>query len=316
MFKYLIGRLLSAIPTVITVIFITFTLNYVSPYDPMKRLLAANPLGNLENDPEALATLRHQYGLDRPFAVQFVDYVGKLMRGDMGISIFGQREVRRMITKTLPVSGQFGIAAAILTALVGIPLGAVAALKQNSWLDYTIVSSTLVLRTIPIYVLAPLTMILFVLVLKWFDVPRGWHGLFSKESILPLGLLILGPLPVIVRQTRNSVLEIFGQDYIRTAKAKGVKMRGIVARHILPNALIPVITTMGFITEGLIVGTVFLDSLFAIPGFGAVISGGISSFDYPVIMGAVLTSSLLVVATNLLVDMVYPFLDPRVRLGG
>lgn len=315
MLKYLIGRLLSAIPTVIAVMFITFTLNYISPYDPIKRLLADNPLGNLENDEEMIATLRHQYGLDRPFIVQFVDYVNKLAHGDMGYSIFGQREVRRMIIKTLPISAQLGVAAAILTALIGIPLGALAALKQNTWLDYLIVSTTLVLRTIPIYVLAPLLMILFVLVLKWFDVPRGWHGLFSKQSILPVALLTLGPLPVVVRQTRQSVLEVFSQDYIRTAKAKGLHIWAIIGRHILPNALIPVITTMGFITEGLIVGSVFLDSIFGIPGFGAVVSGGIGSFDYPVIMGVTLVSSLMVIATNVLVDLLYPFLDPRVRLG-
>ncbi|MBN1641053.1 MAG: ABC transporter permease [Anaerolineae bacterium] len=315
MAKYLLRRLASAIPTVIAVIFITFTLNYVSPYDPIKRLLAANPLGSLENDPEAVATLRHQYGLDRPFIVQFADYVGDLARGDMGYSIFGQREIKRMILKTLPISAQLGFAAAVLTALVGVPLGALAAVRQNTWLDYLIVSGTLVLRTIPIYVLAPLTMILFVLILGWFDVPRGWHGLFAKESILPIALLTLGPLPVVVRQTRQSILDIFGQDYIRTAKAKGLRMRMILFRHILPNTLIPVITTMGFITEGMIVGAVFLDSLFAIPGFGAVVSGGIGSFDYPVIMGVTLTSSLLVILTNLLVDMIYPFLDPRVRLG-
>ena len=315
MFKYLVNRLLSAIPTVLAVMFITFTLNYVSPYDPIKRLLAASPVAGAENDEVLIAQLRHQYGLDRPFAVQFVDYVGKLLRGDMGYWIFGQREVRRMIVKTLPISAQFGVAAAVLTALVGIPLGALAALKQNSWLDYLIVSGTLALRTIPIYVLAPLIMILFVLILGWIDVPRGWHGLFSKESLLPLGLLVLGPLPAVVRQTRQSVLDIFGQDYVRTAKSKGLRMQAIILRHILPNALIPVITTMGFVTQGLITGMVFLDSLFAIPGFGAVVSGGIGSFDYPVIMGVTLVSSLMIIATNVVVDMIYPFLDPRVRLG-
>ncbi len=127
-------------------------------------------------------------------------------------------------------------------------------------------------------------------------------------------MLTLAPLPIVVRQTRQSILDIFAQDYIRTAKSKGLRMRTIVVRHILPNALIPVITTMGFVTQGLIVGMVFLDSLFAIPGFGAVVSGGIGNFDYPVIMGVTLVSALMVIATNVLVDLIYPFLDPRVRL--
>jgi ABC-type dipeptide/oligopeptide/nickel transport system permease component len=295
--------------------FITFTLNYVSPYDPIKRLLAASGVAGAENDQELIDQLRHQHGLDQPFGIQFANYIGKLAQGDLGYSIFGQREIKRMILVTLPISGQMGLAAAVLTALIGIPLGALAALKQNSSLDYAIVSITLVLRTIPIYVLAPLTLILFVLILGWFEVPRGWHGLFAKESIMPLALLTLGPLPVVVRQTRASVLDVFSQDYIRTAKSKGLRMGRIIRKHILPNALIPVITTAGFIVQGLIVGSVFLDSLFAIPGFGAVISGGIGSFDYPVIMGTVLVSSMMVIVANFVVDILYPILDPRIRLG-
>ena len=314
MVKYLISRVLSAIPTVIAVMFITFTLNYVSPYDPIKRLLAASGVPGAENDEALIAQLRKQHGLDQPFGVQFANYVGELARGDLGYSIFGQREIKRMIAVTLPISGQMGLAAGVLTALIGIPLGALAALKQNSALDYAIVSITLVLRSIPIYVLAPLTMILFVLILGWFKVPRGWHGLFSKESIMPLSLLTLGPLPVVVRQTRQSVLNVFSQDYIRTAKSKGLRMGRIISKHILPNALIPVITTAGFVVQGLIVGSVFLDSLFAIPGFGGVISGAIGSFDYPVIMGVTLVSSLLVIAANFVVDIMYPILDPRVRM--
>jgi ABC-type dipeptide/oligopeptide/nickel transport system permease component len=314
MAKYLIGRVLSAIPTIIAVMLITFTLSYFSPYDPIKRLLAASGVAGAESDEELIAQLRHQHGLDRPFAIQFLGYVAKYARGDMGYSIVGQREVRRMIFKTLPISAQMGFAAAFLTVLIGVPLGALAALKQNTWIDYLIVSGTLVLRNIPIYVLAPLLMILFVLVLGWFEVPRGWHGLFSKQSIMPLGLLTVGPLPVVIRQTRQAVLNVFSQDYVRTAKAKGLRMSAIIGRHILPNALIPVITTAGFIIQGLIVGATFLDSLFAIPGFGAVVSGGIGSFDYPVIMGVTLVGSLLVIVTNLLVDIIYPFLDPRVKM--
>jgi ABC-type dipeptide/oligopeptide/nickel transport system permease component len=144
-------------------------------------------------------------------------------------------------------------------------------------------------------------------------VPRGWDGLFHPKTILPIGILMLGPLPVVIRQTRAAVLEIFSQDYVRTAKMKGLAMWLIVVRHILRNALIPVVTTLGFIVEGLIVGSIFLDDIFAIPGFGAVAAAAFRGFDYPVIMGVTMVTSLMIILTNLLVDMVYPFLDPRIK---
>ncbi len=313
MLKYLLGRLGTAIPTLLAVMFITFTLIYISPFDPVRLLLATNEIANIDSE-ENIARIRGQYGLDQPFAVQFADYVRKLTRGDMGISIVGQRDVWVTIKRTLPISLQMGLAAALLTALIGIPLGAIAALKQNKATDYFIVSSTLVLRTIPVFVLAPLVLILLVLVLKVMNVPRGWHGLFSPKSIIPVLLLTLGPLPIIVRQTRQAVLEVFSQEYIRTAKAKGLATRMIVIRHVLRNALIPVITALGLVTEGLIVATVFLDDIFAIPGFGSVSAAAFRSFDYPVIMGVTIVGAILVIITNVLVELVYPLLDPRVKM--
>jgi ABC-type dipeptide/oligopeptide/nickel transport system permease component len=218
------------------------------------------------------------------------------------------------MVKTFPISLQLGLAGAVVTALVGIPLGALAALKQNSWIDYTIVGGTLVFRSLPVFVLAPLMLVLFVLVLDIMKVPRGWDGLFHSKTILPIFILMLGPLPVVVRQTRQAVLDIFAQDYVRTAKAKGLKMWVIIARHILRNALIPVVTTLGFVAEGLIVGAIFLDSIFAIPGFGGVSEAAFRGFDYPMLLGVTMVTSLTIILTNLLVDLIYPFLDPRIQL--
>ena len=313
MFKYLIGRIGTAVPTLLAVLLITFTLTYLSPFDPVRLLLLSNEISNLSSE-EMIARIRHQYGLDRPFGVQFIDYIWKLAQGDWGISIVGQRDIWTMIAHTLPISAQLGLAAAALTTVLGIPLGIVAALKQNNWLDYLIVSGTLVLYTLPVYVLAPLLLILFVLVLDVMNVPRGWHGLFSWQSIIPVCLLAFGPLAIIVRQTRQSVLEVLSQDYIRTAKAKGLSTVAIAWRHVMRNAMIPVVTALGLVTEGLIASTVFIDTIFAIPGFGSIAATAIGQLDYPVILGVTLVSSILVITTNILVDLVYPMLDPRVTL--
>lgn len=314
MVKYLLGRLATAIPTLLAVLFITFTLTYVSPYDPVRQMLANAPVQNMDTD-ENIARIKHQYGLDRPFLVQFWDYLVKLSQGYMGISINGQRDVGTMIAKTLPVSAQLGLAAAFLTAALGIPLGALAALRQNSWVDYLIISTTLIFRSLPVYVLAPLMLVLLVLVLHVMKVPRGWHGIFAWQAILPVFLMTLGPLPIVIRQTRQGVLEVLAQDYVRTARAKGLSTRAIIVRHVLRNALIPVITSFGFITEGLIVSTVFIDSIFAIPGYGSVAGSAFGSFDYPVILGVTLVGSTLVIGANVIVDLVYPLLDPRVTLS-
>ncbi|MFZ4658752.1 MAG: ABC transporter permease [Caldilineaceae bacterium] len=314
MLKYILTRLAIAIPTFLAVMLITFTLTAISPFDPVAMMLAEQPnLDTLQKD-EVVKRIRQQYGLDDSFLVQFTKYVQRVAQGDLGISINGQRDVLRTMVKTFPISLQLGLAGAVVTALVGIPLGALAALKQNSWIDYTIVGGTLVFRSLPVFVLAPLMLVLFVLVLDIMKVPRGWDGLFHSKTILPIFILMLGPLPVVVRQTRQAVLDIFAQDYVRTAKAKGLKMWVIIARHILRNALIPVVTTLGFVAEGLIVGAIFLDSIFAIPGFGGVSEAAFRGFDYPMLLGVTMVTSLTIILTNLLVDLIYPFLDPRIQL--
>ncbi|MBX3011022.1 MAG: ABC transporter permease [Caldilineaceae bacterium] len=316
MLKYTLGRLAIALPTFMAVLFLTFLLTTLSPFDPVTIMMQQyeGTLDSMQRT-EMVDRIRGQYGLDDPFIVQFTKYLQRLVQGDLGISINGQRDVLRMIVTTFPISFQMGLAGAVLTALVGIPLGALAALKQNTWVDYSIVGTSLVFRSLPVFVLAPLLLVLFVLILGVMRVPRGWDGLFETKTILPIIILMFGPLPVIIRQTRQAVLEIFSQDYVRTAKMKGLKLWLIIVRHILRNALIPVVTTLGFITEGLIVGSIFLDNIFAIPGFGAIVENSFRGFDYPVILGVTMVTSLLIIVTNLLVDLIYPFLDPRIKLG-
>lgn len=314
MLPYTLRRLAIAIPTFIAVLLITFTLTAVSPFDPVEMMLLQFETTDTMAKEDVIQRIRDQFGLDDPFLTQFSNWVSRLVRGDLGYSINGQRDVLRMIVVTFPISLQMGLAAALVTTLVGIPLGCLAALKQNTWIDYSIVGGTLVFRTVPVFVLAPLLLVLFVLVLGIMKVPRGWDGLFQSKTILPIFILSLAPLPVIVRQTRAAVLEIFSLDYVRTAKMKGLSLWIIVIRHILRNALIPVVTTLGFVTEGLIVGAIFLDSIFAIPGFGGVTESAFRTFDYPVIMGVTIVSAIMIILTNLFVDLIYPFLDPRITL--
>jgi len=312
MTTYVLRRLLHMIPTLLGVILITFTLGYYGPGDPLQYQLGEQ----IPPDPEQLARLRELYGLDRPFHEQLVDYIVGLTQGDLGtsISVQAKRPVRDMLGTGLSVSLQLGGAAAVLIFVIGVPLGMLAAYKHNSILDYTIVSFSAMLPTIPVFVLAPLLLILMVLQLKILPYSFGWEGLFDPRAILPLFILVVGPLLTIVRQTRSAVLEALPKDYVRTAKAKGLGNRQVMMRHILKNALAPVVTSMGFVVASLLTGSLFIESIFGIPGFGKLIYDGLRSFDYPLILGTTLVSSFIIMASNFVVDMIYPLLDPRVNL--
>ncbi|UCH27766.1 MAG: ABC transporter permease [Trueperaceae bacterium] len=313
MLQYFIKRIAQLVPTVLGVIFITFSLGYFGPGDPLKHQLGER----LPSDPAQLERLRKHYGLDRPFHVQFSSYIGKLARGDMGISIVVQskRPIRDMLGKALRTSVQLGGAAALIIFVLGIPLGILAAYRKNTWLDYVIVSLAALLPTVPPFVLAPLLLILFVLQLKLLPASFGWAGLFDSRAILPLIILVIGPMLIVVRQTRNSIIEALTQDYVRTARSKGVLEHKVLSRHVLKNAMIPVLTSMGFIISGLLTGSLFVESIFGIPGFGKLIYDGLRAYDYPLILGTTLVGTLIILASNLLVDLLYPFFDPRVQFG-
>jgi ABC-type dipeptide/oligopeptide/nickel transport system permease component len=310
MLSYLGRRMLVIIPTMVVVLFVVFVLCFYGPGDPIKlRFYMEYNTWDLTR----INIERHNFGLDRPLLVQFGDYLVKFARGDFGVD-FARNPIGPRLQVAIPVSIQLGLAAAVLVFLIGVPLGIVAALRSNTTTDYLIVGGTLVLRTIPVFVLAPLLMILFVLELKVLKVGWGWRGPFQVQSILPIILMALGPLAVVIRQTRAGILEVLSQDYVRTARAKGLTNRLIVLRHIMPNAMLPVITSFGLIVEGLVIGSVFLERVFAIPGFGNITTTAIQSRDFPTILACTMFSSLAIILSNLLVDVLYPFLDPRVTL--
>jgi ABC-type dipeptide/oligopeptide/nickel transport system permease component len=257
--------------------------------------------------------MRQEAGLDRPFFVQFGEYCWNLLHGDFGNSLVYKRSVNNMIRVALPVSVQMGLAATVITAIVGIPLGVMAAFYKNSWLDHSILGGALCFWAIPTFVAGPLLMIVLVIWLDVMDVPYGWDGLFSWKVIVPLIVLSFRPSAIVIRQARSSVLEILGEDFIRTAHAKGISSYLVITRHILRPTLTPVITQLGLIMAFLIQGTVLLEVVFGIPGMGRLVANSVVDSDYPVVLAVVLLGSFLVMAANLFVDIIYPILDPRAR---
>lgn len=309
MFVYTLRRLILAIPVLFAVLFITFTLGFYGPGDPLEIFYNEE----LVSDPEITERLRKLHGLDRPFWEQFLDYFAGLMQGDWGKSIKSGRDVWPAFAASMPISAQLGLACAVVLVVVGIPLGALAAVKQNTWVDYLVVFASMVVRSIPVFVLGPMLLIVLVLWLSIMNVPIGWKGLFNTNAILPVLLMAAGPLLVVVRQTRAGVIEVLSQNYIRTARAKGLLERLVVWRHVLKNALTPVFTTMGLIMSGLVTGAFFVELIFGIPGFAGL---GIEAFqarDYPVILGVTIIGAAIIIISNLLVDLGYGLLDPRIR---
>lgn len=311
MSTYIVRRLLALFPVFAGVLVITFTLGYFGPGDPLRFQHGEQ----LPPNPEQLAMLRAYYGLDQPFHVQFGRYVWKLLHGDMGVSLSGsQRSVSESVLAGLGVSAQLGVAAAAIILALGIPLGTWAALKQNTRTDHLIVGLASVLPTIPTFVLCPLALIIFVLQLKLIPYTHGWKGIFDSRAILPVAILCIGPLLGVVRNMRSSVLEVLGQEYIRTARAKGLPNSRVLYKHVIRNALTPVVTNTGFMIAGLLTGAFFVEQAFGVPGYGSAYIAALVRNDYPVILGITIIISLFVVTSNFTVDILYGIIDPRVRI--
>ena len=312
MIGYFISRIFRWTLGLFLVAFVSYAMMYYGAGDPIKRMFLDSEEGGIEVEEEVLAAFRAEHGLDKPFPEQFAAYVANVLQGDLGISIRERRSVGDMVAARLPISIQIGLAATILSLAVGLPLGVIASFRHNRFLDQFIVGSSVFVNAIPIFVTAPLMMLFFVVILDIMDVPFGWKGLFNTQVILPVVILALGPLPTIIRQTRAGMLEVFSEDYIRTARAKGLSQRLIVVRHMLRPVMIPVATSVGLILISLVNGALFIELIFNIPGFGKMTIQGVWTVDYPIIMATVLIGALIVMVGNMLIDLVYPFLDPRI----
>jgi len=296
------------------ILFFTYAMMFYGAGDPIKRMFLQSE-DTQSVDPQVMEALRAKYGLDEPFLVQFSTYVEHLLQGDWGRSIrlSVDRPVWDIVSFRLPISMQLGFAATAVAAAIGIPLGVFASLKHNRWLDRIIVSTVMFVTAVPSFVTAPMLLYFFVLVLGIMDVPYGWSGLANKNVILPVVVTALGPLPIIVRQTRAAMLEVMGQPYIRTARAKGLPNHAVVSRHMFRPVMIPVVTAIGLIMITLVNGALFVELIFNIPGFGLLTVEGIRTVDYPIIMAVAVVGTLIIFVSNFFVDLIYPILDPRVR---
>jgi len=314
MASFLFIRLLRWSVGLLLILFVTYGMMYYGAGDPIRMMFIQGE--DFDSDDEVvMLALRKKYGLDDPFLVQFGNYLNNLVRGDWGRSIRLQvdRPVLEIVQYRLPISMQLGFAATVIGAVAGIALGILAALYHNRWLDRLIVSGVLFINGIPTFVILPVLLLLLVLQLKVIDVPYGWNGLFHIDAALPVAVISIGILPIVVRQTRSAMLEVRSQLYVRTARAKGMTESRIILRHMLRPVLTPVVTTLGLIMIGLINGSLFVEYILSIPGFGLLTIEGIKKVDYPIIMSVAVVGTLIIFISNFLVDIIYPILDPRVR---
>lgn len=312
MIPYLLSRIFRWVTGLLLVAFVAYAMMFYGAGDPIKRMFMDEQGGSVALDEKMMEALRAKYGLDKPMTQQFTNYVVNFARGDLGISIREKRPVRDMVLFKLPISMQIGFAATLLSLLIGVPLGIVAALYHNRWVDQLIVSSGVFINAVPIFVTGPMLLLLFVVGLGIMKVPFGWEGITHPQVILPVVVLALGPLPTLIRQTRAAMLEVMGEDYVRTARAKGLPEKMVIVRHMLCPIMTPVVTSVGLILISLVNGAIFIELIFNIPGFGQMTVQGIQQVDYPIIMATVIIGALIVMVGNLLVDLVYPILDPRI----
>lgn len=305
MLKFIVKRLLWMIPVLLGVLLLIFTIDYFTPGDPVAATLGSN------YTPEQYALREAQLGLDKPFFVQFFVYAKNLVtKGSLGTSYYNGLPVAGEIWKRFPSTLLLGLIGVFITVALGIPLGVISATKQYSAADYSLTTLSMILAAMPNFWLAIMLVLLFAVNLRWLPVSglNSWKG-----WILPCLSLGLMPIASIVRMTRSSMLEEIRKDYVRTAKAKGISNRTVIQKHALKNALIPVITVIGFQLGMIMGGSVVIESIFAIPGLGSLMQTGINNRDYPVIMGCVLVLSACVCIMNLLVDVVYALVDPRIK---
>lgn len=314
MLRYFLLRLLFWVPSILLVLFGVYALAFFGAGDPIKLMFLRQP-GDVVYNPARVEAIREAAGLNRPFIEQFISYVGNALSGNFGNSLISGRPVLSMITAAAPVSIQLGVFAILITAIVAIPLGLVAGLNRNTRLDYFILGGALCVWAIPSYVAGPMLLVLMLVALPGIDVPYGWGGLWDVRVILPLMVLSLQPIALIVRQTRTAVIDIMDEDFVRTARAKGVSEFNVTLRHILRPVLTPVVTQLGLIMITMVNGAVFVELVFGLPGLGRLTIQSLQNSDYPAILAITLIASMLIMLSNLLVDVIYPLLDPRAAVG-
>jgi oligopeptide transport system permease protein len=322
MTKYIVRRILWFIPVLLGILLVTFLLSHAIPGGPFD-------FAGDRSLPESIReNLKAKYHLDWPMWKQFASYLWDLAHLDMGPSFrYRAQTVNDIIGRTFPISFQLGVMSILLGLIIGIPAGTVAALKQNTWVDYSSSFIAILGISIPNLVLGPFLIYAFAVKLGWLPAAR-WGTDYSQlylgvippptlnfwqHAILPVITLGTGQAAVFARLTRGSLLQVIREDYIRTARAKGLRERAVIVGHALKNSLIPVVTILGPLFAALVTGTFVVEQIFGIPGMGTHFITSVGNRDYPVVMGTALVYAVLLVIANLLVDITYAWLDPRIR---
>jgi peptide/nickel transport system permease protein len=305
--SYTLQRLLWLIPTLLAMALVTFLVMHATPGSPLDPVAeGANPLS-----PEGQKNLAEAYGLDKPLWEQFGIFVGKAVRGDFGQSfIYKTRTVTEILIDAFPVSLLLGTMALVLAVTGGVMLGVLAAVYQNRSWDYVSVTVATLGVSVPNFVLAVFLIVLFSFVLPIFPT-GGWNE--PKDWVLPTVTLALGPMGIIARFTRSSMVEVIRSDYIRTARAKGLAEGPVILKHVLKNACIPVVTLLGPLFAAIGTGSFFVESIFRVPGMGRFFVLSMTGRDYPMIMAVILLYGAFLALMNLAVDLLYGFIDPRIR---
>jgi peptide/nickel transport system permease protein len=314
MHRFIAGRLLSTIPTLLGVVTLVFVVMRLVPGSIVDQILASGDASE-----ETRASLRAFFGLDQPIYVQYFQYLGNLLTGDLGASWRARFPTMDMILFALPVTLQLALMAAVISMAVGIVAGILSAVYENTPLDHVIRVLSLFGLSMPVFWQATMIILVLSLTVRW--APLGYVSLF-EDPLQNLSLMILPALALgtsasasVMRMTRSCLLDVLRQDYVRTAQAKGLRQRAVVVRHAVKNAMIPVVTILGLQFGSLLGGSVVVESVFGMPGIGLLILNAIGMRDYPIVQGAVIFTAIMFMLTNLLVDVLYGYLDPRIRLS-
>jgi peptide/nickel transport system permease protein/oligopeptide transport system permease protein len=303
MLFFLIKRLAASVGVLLGMVLIVMLLMDIIPGDPAALMLGESAT------PEMVANLRHQLGLDQPIYVRYFQYVGRLLQGDLGRSVREMSEVSRLIAATWPNTLLLTVVAMTLSLLIGLPLGVLSAAKSGSWLDHASRLLSLLGLCMPVFWIGLVLMFVFALTLGWF--PTTGSG-SAAHLVLPAVTLAAYSVASLARMTRSSLLEVLGEDYVRTARAKGLPYWKVITRHGLPNALIPIVTVFGMQVGQLMGGAILTETVFAWPGLGRLMVGAILGRDYPLLQGTILVFAGAYILINLLVDLSYGLIDPRV----
>jgi len=320
MLQYSVQRLALFVPTLLLVSVLVFILMRIVPGDPALLILIGTEDGSGTYTQEELDKVRHEIGTDRPLVVQYGSWIWGLARGDLGQSVWDGTPVVDELKKRLPVTLELAVLSMIIATVIAIPLGVISAVKQDTWIDYAVKVYTVLGVAAPTFWIGILTIMALAFWFNWLpplDFVRLWEDPLTNGKQLIFPALVLGyhDTAFIARLTRSAMLEVLREDYVRTARSKGLGERVVISRHALKNALLPVVTVAGLQFGALMGGVILIESIFLIPGVGSLLIDSLQRRDFPIIQALIMLTAVIVLSINMVVDLLYGWLDPRVRYG-